>query len=886
MVITLDTRLKDLCSAGLIGTRTCNSLHYAGYSTLGDVKLNFPDLTDLLKIRNFGLKSLLEIRRVLDSVGLMSITLNTTLKDLYAVEIITTRTYNVLCTLGCSTLGDVKLNFPDLTELLNYKNFGQKSLFEIECALGAVTSIDDNLQIDITSEEIEPDIKSLVVVLNKVYDSLYNNSSEICAYIRDAYPKAIKLHNEIFSEPDSIFKIVLGKSRSWQVDFRKSVVDFVKGVSENLNGISEKCNSKILILYDKKYKLLVSKFEHFSCADIYNNFCSDTQKELLNIEYEKLCKSITLNKLLRFQNEWFPDVNSILPIIDSDNIINYFNINFPYLNQGTKGVQNLIEVYIKFKNRFNEIVNSDDENLSLDKIKRTFPFLIQKQRQFVLDFEKYYNCLPLIYIILNFIRAKSYANEAKESKYLRFYAQYHGIVDEPKSLENIAKSEGISKERVRQLVTSDKIREVIDPVISLYNYSYIQLEAKPYFFTDDDDFALIKDKEKINCTFRAFAAIFCLYFDFEYLNIDGVEVLVSNELFKGQSLKSIIKDLECKSRTRIIEDIVLDDTNFFRGLSASEKSLVLTIVKRKQFPSIEVDASDRIIIKKNSISVHLELVNILEENGFPMFLDELYDAFKERFPDHKYESSEQLRSNMKSPIVSIGRQSRYALEGWGYESNGIKEYVYNILKDSEEPMHINALYDRVLEFYPNTTIKSILSFIIQDENGLFVQFEGGFYGLTERKYIGSYVEINKEDVIHRYKFEDRYKMFVEFVNEYHRFPLSSGGKVEASLYGWYRNVTNRVLDVSDDKMEMFAKMVKNYIHLGYPTNALEAEFLNKCNDYKDFVLKKHHLPTRKEDEDLYFWMLRSKYNMDSFTDQRRKYMIELLTYLSSFGFVI
>ena len=323
MVITLDTRLKYLYSAGLITTHTYNVLYTLGYSTLGDVKFNYPDLNDLLKIRNFGKKGLLEIKRALDSVVLMSITLNTTLKELYAVEIITTRTYNVLSTLGYSTLGEVKLNFPDLTELLNYRNFGQKSLFEIECALESVVSIGDNLQIDISSGEVESDILSLINIINRVYDSLYNNSDDICVYIRDTYPQAINLHNKIFSESDSIFEIVFGKSRSWQVEFRKSVVDFVKGVSENLNGISEKCNSKILILYDKKYKLLVTKIEHFSSADIYNYFCSGTQREMLNIEYDELCKSSLSNKLLRFQREWFPDVNSILPIIDSDNINNY-----------------------------------------------------------------------------------------------------------------------------------------------------------------------------------------------------------------------------------------------------------------------------------------------------------------------------------------------------------------------------------------------------------------------------------------------------------------------------------------------------------------------------------------------------------------------------------
>ena len=57
----LDTTLQELFDGGLISVRTFNSLRYAGMNTLEDV-LNFSDSPlDLLKLRNFGRKSLEEM---------------------------------------------------------------------------------------------------------------------------------------------------------------------------------------------------------------------------------------------------------------------------------------------------------------------------------------------------------------------------------------------------------------------------------------------------------------------------------------------------------------------------------------------------------------------------------------------------------------------------------------------------------------------------------------------------------------------------------------------------------------------------------------------------------------------------------------------------------
>ena len=68
MIITLDTTIRDLFDNELISVRTYNGLRYEGYISIKDIQEKHTDLTDLLKIRNFGKKSLYELTEVLKLV--------------------------------------------------------------------------------------------------------------------------------------------------------------------------------------------------------------------------------------------------------------------------------------------------------------------------------------------------------------------------------------------------------------------------------------------------------------------------------------------------------------------------------------------------------------------------------------------------------------------------------------------------------------------------------------------------------------------------------------------------------------------------------------------------------------------------------------------------
>ena len=202
---------------------------------------------------------------------------------------------------------------------------------------------------------------------------------------------------------------------------------------------------------------------------------------------------------------------------------------------------------------------------------------------------------------------------------------------------------------------------------------------------------------------------------------------------------------------------------------------------------------------------------------------------------------------------------------------------------SDVPLHIDNLYDGVTEHYPNTTKASVAT-TMEDENlQRFIEFEGGYFGLTAKSYPDEYVEATS---VQRYRFEERFQMFKDFIDTYHRFPGYNGSNQESSLMRWYYNVTTGILLITDEQKKMLDDIVKHYDELGYPRSATENEFLIKCQDVKDYIRRNHMLPTNSDAPELYTWLRRSRDNYDSFTDKRRQYMTDLLNYILSFGFSI
>lgn len=259
-----------------------------------------------------------------------------------------------------------------------------------------------------------------------------------------------------------------------------------------------------------------------------------------------------------------------------------------------------------------------------------------------------------------------------------------------------------------------------------------------------------------------------------------------------------------------------------------------------------------------------------------MSVDELFVAFKEKYPDHKYKESAQIRSWLfRHPnIKPIGNTSRYGLDSWDNVFFGtIRDLLAKLLDESNEPLHIKQLYEAVVEHYPNTKAQSLEWSMTDDTLGRFVHFNDGYYGLRSKEYDGTYEEYNAER--QRFRFEERFADFRKFVEEYNRYPVSNNGERESSLYRWMYNVQNGVLDTSDEQKQKLENAIKVDESEYIPRNAIENEFRNNCRDYKAYINAHYALPTVSTEPELYSWLVRSRANYNSYVDHRRKYLTDL-----------
>lgn len=234
-------------------------------------------------------------------------------------------------------------------------------------------------------------------------------------------------------------------------------------------------------------------------------------------------------------------------------------------------------------------------------------------------------------------------------------------------------------------------------------------------------------------------------------------------------------------------------------------------------------------------------------------------------------------------IKPIGHTSRYGLDNWGNVFYGtIRDLLMELLKESDVPIHIEQLYNAVTEHYPNTNIKSLKS-LLDDPQGRFIRFSDGFYGLSTKTYDDSFIETNNQR--QHFSFEERLADFCAFVDTYNRYPSTTNGNDEASLYRWLYYMQN-VYEIKDEDKAHLEEVLARYDQKFIPRNSTESEFRNNCQRYKAYINSHHILPSSSADPELYGWMLRSKANYNSYVDHRRKYLTDLLNYILSLGFSI
>ena len=807
----------------------------------------------------------------------MEYNLDTTIKDLYDWGQISVRTANSLHYAGMETLGEVLNSIDTPMDLLSIRNFGRKSYTEMEPILNKMIRSHAKPTPQTKEERFAALGEHLVKIITDAYTAVTVGESEVKAYLQAAYPQPSDFHFLVMGDVDNMLAVVEDYSRDENLAIRHSYKQFIAIALAGMEN-AQQAENDVYAEYKRKSMDLAMRMEDFSYEQVAMYFLSPIAKYYLEKSYQEQVESSLSVRSKNFAAKFLPHFSDLIKYAEEP-LASYRNIC-----PGQSMMKTLTEIFQfnqKFRREFDRVSKLTDDEIQTEFLKRDYPYLVSRQRQFVFDFIKANNHAPLFFLMLQYLRLS-------ENRSNKIYCLLHGIFDGKKrTLYEIADALNLTRERCRQIASGTiEVQESALANNEGWDY-YRPLFELPFIYEKTEEYVRLKDAERLTIDFDVFASLVRLVADFKVEDVEGHAVLM-NKKYKDMKLSDCldtlfsIVDAKYSTDTYITVDSILFTVP--ESLRPQMKELVKYIAE--EIYKVQITEDDRLYLPQNYIDISEELYDILAKKGEPMHVEDIFNEFKRRYPDHKYTDPLQIKSYMfrHKHIKAVGKTSCYALDSWeGVYFGSIRDLLVDLLSESDVPLHIDNLYDGVTEHYPNTTKASVAA-TMEDENfQRFVEFEGGYFGLTSKKYPDEYVVAAS---VQRYRFEDRFQMFKDFIDTYHRFPGYNGSDQESSLMRWYYNVTTGILSISDEQKKMFDETVKHYDELGYPRSATENEFLIKCQDVKDYIRQNHTLPTNSNAPELYAWLRRSRDNYDSFTDKRRQYMTDLLNYILSFGFSI
>ena len=807
----------------------------------------------------------------------MEYNLDTTIKDLYDWGQISIRTANSLHYAGMETLGEVLNSIDTPMDLLSIRNFGRKSYTEMEPILNKMIRSHAKPTPQTKEERFAALGEHLVKIITDAYTAVTVGESEVKAYLQAAYPQPSDFHFLIMGDVDNMLAVVEDYSRDENLAIRHSYKQFIAIALAGMEN-AQQAENDVYAEYKRKSMDLAMRMEDFSYEQVAMYFLSPIAKNYLEKSYQEQVESSLSVRSKNFAAKFLPHFSDLIKYAEEP-LASYRNIC-----PGQSMMKTLTEIFQfnqKFRREFDRVSKLTDDEIQTEFLKRDYPYLVSRQRQFVFDFIKANNHAPLFFLMLQYLRLS-------ENRSNKIYCLLHGIFDGKKrTLYEIAAALNLTRERCRQIASGTiEVQESALANNEGWDY-YKNLLELPFIYEKTEEYVRLKDAERLTIDFDVFASLVKLVGDFKLEDVEGHAVLM-NKKYKDLKLSDCLDTLFSIIDAKYSTDtyVPIDSVLFTvpEHLRPTVKELIKHIAT--EICKVQITEDEKLYLPQNYIDIAEELYDILSKKGEPMHVEDIFKEFKTRYPDHKYTDPLQIKSYLfrHKHIKAVGKTSCYALDSWeGVYFGSIRDLLVDLLSDSDVPLHIDNLYDGVTEHYPNTTKASVAA-TMEDENlQRFIEFEGSFFGLTSKEYPAEFVPTSS---VQRYRFEDRFQMFKDFVETYHRFPSYNGSEKEASLMRWLYNATNDVLTITEGQKSLLDATTKRYDDLGYPRSATESEFLLKCMDVKDYIRQHHTLPTNREAPELYAWLRRSRDNYDSFTDKRRQYMADLLNFVLSLGFSI
>lgn len=537
---------------------------------------------------------------------------------------------------------------------------------------------------------------------------------------------------------------------------------------------------------------------------------------------------------------------------------------------------------------------------------------------FITEFYENYSHLPMFWILEQYI-----ANS--NSREIEILTSSFNIIQDRavSSLDEIAEKHNLSRERVRQ-IRNEVFRqtlEITDEIIEykknndLIKYANIAQNKEDWDYVLDltKETHLVNQasygiqnylqKEKCNFSLRCILQLIAYIFRDNFTLLGGFEIsnrgriwentfLIRKEfadIFDFEKMREEFSNILMNNTTEYFLDIdkyIADsqcwlkfDFNKIETLAIIAKDILL---HEFGLYTEDIDGAIKIpaIKGKNPLDVIYE---ILQQNGQPMHLKEIFIEFKRILPEHKYTEAAQLRPYLqKHEAVSFrNRKSVYTLKEWEHVRSGtIRDAIIEFLTNNDLPQNADDITEYVLQHFPQTNIASVRTTMFNDTKKRFSFFENNLFGLANKKYPLEYEEIEQQEW-QRKSFEQRLTDLEKFIIEKEHFPFSSSeDKEEESLSRWWYRIINGKQQINEIQQAEVERIKDQYTN--YETDKNVYEWYLNYNKFRTFLLEHRRVPVASGVEKfLYNWLRRAKedFSNDRLNEEQRTKYIELAKHI-------
>lgn len=490
------------------------------------------------------------------------------------------------------------------------------------------------------------------------------------------------------------------------------------------------------------------------CEYYFENKISFTEVEKIqefpNIDLEGLFSFIRIkaSKLSKRSQNVVEQV--IAGMVDNPSILFSFKAENNIKNLKNAGTQSVEELIPLFKEMIEFVQNGDKNRIALILKTAKLEYELHYYDSQISNWLKTNN-LTADHVI-PFLSFFQYHIENRiPSDHLEIIDSYFKL-KEKNEATRLADKLNYSKERIRQLKNSTVLKIIKEAKNLKSVFKRLGISATNYFSEQTTLFSISKLilEENIylpeNIVFKIL----------ESVNVDialiidqpkkhQFKYLIPKHFKNNFDFTKFLKFIEEKHTSKIEVEYKIESPKLIEifQLNPIDKSLledfesVLSKLLISEFGLAVIN--NRIVFKRNTKKKTYEyIVDILNLNGEPMHVNDILPLVNKSFPK-KPKRAEGIRSHcINYPDIFINTAwSTYGLKKWetqGKQVGGtIKQVAIKYLQEFDVPKHIYEISSYVTK-YRETNKLSVWGNINLDPKKVFIVFNGGFVGLSEKNY--------------------------------------------------------------------------------------------------------------------------------------------------------